>query len=357
MVRLDRKTVAKLQTVVLIVKGVDRFHWPPEKLKIGGVLQDNDTYRIKQQEESSTKKAKPIPPSPPVIAGKEYPQLFGQKVLKQAPTHEGPVRFYNFKEEAENQLKSKNKPKKDDVRKSGGSSSASASSSSSSSSSAGKSSSSSSSSSFVGSAQSKNDDDDMEEEPNHASLRGVRRFETLDEEGEEEEQWADEEDQMDHYLTKVLSMPLQPTNAQSGIPSSSADAKESSSSKRSLETYDNFFIPEYHIGSLPDDVEGVENNQYNMSECEIDESHFGKQKYHKGLLLLFPYFLPLHPSFYFIVLLFLMYISRPSSKGLLGRWCMWKRWKNTFGGSAREDTSTTHNLCRQICESGIMVTC
>ena len=68
-------------------------------------------------------------------------------------------------------------------------------------------------------------------------------------------------------------------------PSKHAAAKDDKNNfKRPLQSYGNFWIPEYHEGSLPDDQEGVDLNNYNMSECQIDESNFGKQKYHKGAL-------------------------------------------------------------------------
>ena len=100
MVRLSHQTAAKLQAVVLAVKGVDRFHWSDEKRRIGGFIADNEEYRKKEQ---MTKKAKPDP-RPPVIPGKEYPQLLGQKVVTPAPSHDGTVRYYNFKDEAAQQL-------------------------------------------------------------------------------------------------------------------------------------------------------------------------------------------------------------------------------------------------------------
>jgi hypothetical protein len=82
---------------------------------------------------------------------------------------------------------------------------------------------------------------------------------------------------MDHFVANVLS------KSRHAGPSRIADAKsDSTRNKRPPEAYGNYWVPQYDSGSLPEDSEGIDGNQYNMSECQIDESHFGKQKYHKG---------------------------------------------------------------------------
>ena len=66
MVRHDKKTVAKLQQIVLLVKSVDRENWSPEKKKIGGFINEkpsNDrTSEIPRKKIKSSSSDKPIEP-------------------------------------------------------------------------------------------------------------------------------------------------------------------------------------------------------------------------------------------------------------------------------------------------------
>ena len=84
MTRSAHQTVAKIQGIVLLVKGADRFHWPLEKLQIGGF-----TEPLQEQQEQPQKLVKKTKAAP-VIKNVEYPDLLGQKVNKSEPSHIGP---------------------------------------------------------------------------------------------------------------------------------------------------------------------------------------------------------------------------------------------------------------------------
>ena len=357
MVRHHKKTVAKLQQIVLLVKSVDRENWTPEKKKIGGFLDEKPSNNAKsenpQKKIKSASSDKPIEPSP-VTKGTEYPHLLGQKVHKPAPVHEGPVRFYNFQEEAYNQLNAAAKKDVDARRNKSGSSSASAMASSSSSYSSSScssyssvssggaifsssstsmksqskeinendrlsgtafgtaSSSSSSSSSGVSSflsssssmkAQSKNDDDsEAEDDPRSCYSRG---FEALD---EEEEQVFNQEEEESCLVASILLAMRNSMDIGLGQVSNLAAPKENGGSvKRSRDHRGPFWIPQYHSDSLSDDQEGVDSNTYNMSVLQIDESLFGRQKYHKGRLLTYSLLTAYHTSVLIVLCLILSF--------------------------------------------------
>ena len=64
-----------------------------------------------------------------------------------------------------------------------------------------------------------------------------------------------------------------------------APAKEGGSSQKDELVWLPFEIPEYPASSRQDDAEGIDYNQYSMRTLQIDESLFGKQKYHRGHLV------------------------------------------------------------------------
>ena len=275
MTRSDSKTVAKVQSIVLLVKGADRFHWPVEKQQIGG-------FKDPQQEQQDQplvplKKNKPAP----VIKGTEYPELLGQKVKKDAPTHKGPIRWFNFKEEAYNKLSAHAKSEVDNhSRKTGSLTVASTSSSasekfSSSFGAAAISSSSSrsvsSSSSSIMQAQGKGDD-------SPSIHPRIRSFEAFDEdEAKDDEEMNEEANMIKSILSKVKSSMDIISNV-----ASAKDDDTDSRNKRPREHRQQFVIPEYHAGSKGDDEEGIDMENYGMSVTQIDESLFGRHKYNKG---------------------------------------------------------------------------
>ena len=351
MVRHDHKTVAKVQKIVLMVKGVDRMSWSPEKLKLGGFIdakQGND-----DKEQSLQKKGKKSAhhaisdESAPVLAGTEYPGLFGKKVNIPEPVHKGPLRFYNFQQEAYKQLSASAKKDVDNRRKASTSSSLNSTKGSSSSSGSGSawafsslassggdsssapasalfsasssssavvsssstsslapskdcnvgdqriaklsqsSSSSSSSSGAAGMSLSSSsrkapskDDNDSDEEDNPMSCI-VRGYEALDEEDNEDNGFNQDEEEA-CLIASILVAMQNSMGDQIDISNLAQSKEEGSSAKRPREHHEPYWIPQYHNESKHDDKEGVDQNDYNMSVLQIDESLFGRQKYHKG---------------------------------------------------------------------------
>ena len=271
MTRLNRKTVQKLQETVRTVKAIDRGTWDDSTLKVGGFFEkdaqhDKDDHSGSQMENSNSSDAededsiesvrrpsKKPKATEPVIAGTEYPHLLGKKVGGGAvPAVPGMIRKYNFKEEAIAKLEEAKAQKKNHGGRKSNAAGTSSSSTNTMMRADGKSSS---------GAASRNEDevleDDMEDEPS-----------------------------VDEYRFFVGS-------GRTNVDDNTADAKRngdwslpqrmggSGDSSHSLIWLD-FEIPEYATTSAPDDAEGVDKSQYRMKEAQIDESLFGKQKYHKG---------------------------------------------------------------------------
>ena len=241
---------------------------------------------------SSPRSSKSIGEPSPIVEGKEYPLLLGQKVNKPAPEHPGPLRFYNFQEEAYKHLNDGAKKKVDDRRKKSGNTgagSAMSSSSSSSSSSSGGGSFLSSSSSVKASsssvvalsnsmatnlkASSKNDEDSGDDDD---PMSGVcRGYDHLD---ESDEVFDDAEEEAALMASILLGMKTS-MNQEAAAPKD-----DGGSAKRPKQSRGRFVIPEYHSTSKSDDAEGVDTDNYDMSVLQIDESLFGRRKYHKGKL-------------------------------------------------------------------------
>ena len=121
-------------------------------------------------------------------------------------------------------------------------------------------------------AQGKNDDDSEEDDPKSSYSRG---YEAL----EEEEEDSFEQEEEEAFLVASILLAMQKSSFCSNV---AAPKEDGVSGKRCREDNRNFWIPQYHAESKSDDTEGVDENLYNMSVLQIDESLFGRQKYHKG---------------------------------------------------------------------------
>jgi hypothetical protein len=139
-------------------------------------------------------------------------------------------------------------------------------------------------------APSKDDSDSEEDDPMSGVSRG---YEAL---GEREEDEFDQEEEEAFLLASILlRMKGTLTNEGiGGISNQAASKNDGDNIKRTREHRGPFFIPQYHKDSKSDDAEGVDEDNYGMSVLEIDESLFGKQKYHKGILISYTYFFS-HP--------------------------------------------------------------
>ena len=266
MTRVDRRTVQKIQETVRTVKAIHRGTWNEEMLKVGGfyesdnneVEDDEDMEDVDDSDNSSEVPARPLKKSKtnePVIAGKEYPHLLGQKVGGgPVPVVPGMIRKYNFMEEAKAKLAEAKAHKKNrknrDGKKSGDESSSSASS---------------SSVNAMMRADSKSSnrvnsgnedsvlDDNIEDEP---SVEEYRFFQGSGSSSCTVDEIADEKTSERSYMSFT-------TSSQAPI-------------------WLDYEIPEYATSSAPGDAEGVDRKQYRMKECQVDESLFGKRKYNRG---------------------------------------------------------------------------
>jgi len=335
MTRHTTNTVAKIQSIVLLVKGTDRMYWSEDKLMLGGFVQNEE-----EQPVTPTKKAASAARhvlrehQGTVIKTTEHPELLGQKLDKVQASHEGPTRWYNFQKEAYEKLSADAKKTVDS--KSGLATAAVASSSgirdaSGSASGSASSSSSSSSSSVMMEAEGKDYDDPV------IRSRG-RGFDAFDEqEGDDVGELEEEAVMILSMLSKMISVD---NSVQRGVSNAAAaaaakDDNNDSRLKRPRESHGPYWISEYHADSKSEDTEGVDSNNYGMSVAYIDESLFGKQKYHKGNCTPYPLSyitqtLPLmtcnYPNFYFY---------RPPCERCVGGGCPRYERKTSSGSRGR----------------------
>ena len=268
MSRLNRRTVQKIQETIRTVKAIDRGTWDEETLKIGGFFDldekldedESSGSKVHNSDDSDDEDEGPLvrPSKKPktteqVIAGTEYPHLLGRKVGGcVAPAVPGMIRKYNFMEEAKAKLDDA-KAKKKKSRCGSSSSSSSSSSDNNMMRADGK-----SSSRTAGSSEESVHDADDDDEPSIEEYRffresGCTNVDDNTADAKSSEEWS--------VPQRVGGIGAAPSNSLIWL---------------------DYEIPEYASTSAPDDAEGVNKSQYRMKEAQIDESLFGKQKYHKG---------------------------------------------------------------------------
>ena len=273
MIRMGRKTVQKIQEIIRKVKAIHRGTWDEPMLKVGGFYEsdqklgedessdeeemaesDLDAEEDEHSDESVKRPSKKPKNNAPVISGKEYPHLLGKKVGGgDVPAVPGILRKYNFMEEAKAKQEEEEKLKKNRQRKSEKSHCSSA---------CGGASSSSTTADSKSSSRSFTDEavrDDTDDEPSveeHRFFRGCAPSNLNDDSADEK---ISENRTIEHRQTVTDGV-----GGPQGL------------------IWLDYEIPEYASTSAPDDAEGVDTNQYRMTQTQMDESLFGRQKYHKG---------------------------------------------------------------------------